>query len=131
MNQSHGGDFDRISKAFDLAQDGAKQLLTISAGIIVVTITFFSDFGAHASLTAKILMVIAWGLYLVSIIAGVGVLYSLAGNLQKGRMDIYLDPTRIFSLSQLMIFLAALLLTVVGGSLIWLLCDYLRWYRAC
>ena len=53
--------FDRISKAFDLAQDGAKQLLTISAGIIVVTITFFSDFGAHASLTAKILMVIAWG----------------------------------------------------------------------
>jgi hypothetical protein len=114
-------DFDRICKAFDLAQDGAKQLLTISAGIVVVTITFFNDFGSHADLAAKILMVIAWVLYLLSIIAGISVLYSLAGNLQKGRMDIYLDPTRLFSLVQLAIFMVALLLTIVAGSLAWLL----------
>ena len=113
-------DFDRICKAFDLAQDGAKQLLTISAGIIVVTITFFNDFGNHATLAAKILMVIAWFLYLISIVAGIGVLYSLAGNLQKGRMDIYLDPVRIFSVAQFVVFLLALLVTIIAGGLTWL-----------
>lgn len=113
-------DFDRICKAFDLAQDGAKQLLTISAGIIVITITFFSDFGAHAMFAAKILMVIAWGLYLISIVAGIGVLYSLAGNLQNDKLDIYLDPVRIFSIGQFLIFLLALVLTITAGGLAWL-----------
>jgi len=113
-------DFDRICKAFDLAQDGAKQLLVISAGIIVVTITFFNDFGDHAAFAAKILMVIAWVLYLLSIIAGIGVLYSLAGNLQKDRMDIYLDPARLFSLAQFMIFLLGLAFTITAGGLTWL-----------
>lgn len=120
MNDPQAREFERIAKAFDLAQDGSKQLLTLSAGIVVVTITFFSDFGAHAALSAKILMAIAWLCYLISVTAGIFVLYTLAGNLQQGRMDIYLNPTRLFSIIQVLVFLLALLLTVVAGAVTWL-----------
>lgn len=120
MNTPQGHEFERVAKAFDLAQDGSKQLLTLSAGIVVVTITFFSDFGSHATLVAKILMAIAWFCYLISVTAGIFVLYTLAGNLQHGRMDIYLNPTRLFSIVQLLIFLLALFLTIVAGAVTWL-----------
>lgn len=120
MSDPSQSDFDRICKAFDLAQDGAKQLLTLAAGIVVVTITFFSDFGSHAEAAAKLLMAISWILYLFSIVAGIFVLYSLAGNLQRKKLDIYEDPVRLFSICQLVLFLLALLVTVVAGILTWL-----------
>ena len=120
MGNPQDQEFDRIAKAFDLAQDGSKQLLTLSAGIVVVTITFFSDFGGHATPAAKILMAISWFCYLLSVTAGIFVLNTLAGNLQHGRMDIYLDPTRLFSRVQILVFLLALLLTIVAGAVTWL-----------
>src|SRR5258708_39733019 len=110
----------KISKAFDTAQDVSKQLLTLAAGIVVVTITFFSDFGKHAPSAAKELLFVAWLLYTISIIGGIGTLQTLAGNLQHGHLDIYKGNTKLCSIVQYVTFVVALVLTVVAGALTWL-----------
>lgn len=112
---------DHVAKAFDLAQDAAKQVLTISAGVIVVTITFFADFGKHAPFPAKVIMALAWALYLLSMLTGISFLYTLAGNLQGDPSpSIYAENARLLSISQLGSFLLAVLLTVLAGALTWL-----------
>jgi hypothetical protein len=110
-----------VGKAFDLAQDASKQVLTISAGIVVVTITFFDDFGAHSPHIAKILMAVAWGIYLISMISGIFFLFTLAGNLQGGtNLDIYHSNSKTLSLMQVIAFLAAVLITIIAGGITWL-----------
>jgi hypothetical protein len=111
---------DNVGKAFDLAQDSSKQLLTLASGIVVVTITFFDDFGRHAPFLAKVMLGIGWLGYLISVLAGIFTLQTLAGNLQSADLDIYANNTKIFSITQIITFLLALLLTVVAGGLTWL-----------
>jgi hypothetical protein len=111
---------DNISKAFDTAQDVSKQLLTLAAGIVVLTITFFSDFGKHAPSSAKDLFFVAWLLYTISLIGGIGTLQTLAGNLQHAHLDIYKGNTVFFSIVQYATFVAALALTVIAGAQTWL-----------
>jgi hypothetical protein len=109
-----------ISKAFDVAQDISKQLLTLAAGIVVLTITFFSDFGKHAPSVAKDLLFVAWVIYTISLMCGIGTLQTLAGNLQQNNLDIYKGNTKLFSIVQYVTFVVALILTVVAGALTWL-----------
>jgi hypothetical protein len=112
---------DNVSKAFDLAQDASKQVLTISAGIVVLTITFFDDFGAHAPHAPKILMAVGWVIYLISMIAGIFFLHTLAGNLQGGtKLSIYEENARTLSLVQIIAFLLAVLVTIIAGAMTWL-----------
>jgi hypothetical protein len=111
---------ENVSKAFDAAQDASKQLLTVAAGIVVLTITFFDDFGNHAPFPAKVLLGIAWVAYSISILCGIGALQTLAGNLQHGDLNIYKNNTKLFSIFQYVTFLVALAMTVVAGGLTWL-----------
>jgi hypothetical protein len=111
---------ENVSKAFDIAQDASKQLLTVSAGIVVLTITFFADFGNHAPFSAKVLLGIAWVAYSISILLGIFTLQTLAGNLQNSNLNIYQFNTKLFSITQIIAFLIALTLTVVAGGLTWL-----------
>lgn len=109
-----------VSKAFDIAQDASKQMLTVAAGIVVLTITFFDDFGKHAPFSAKMLLAIAWIAYSLSIVFGIFTLQTLAGNLQHNNLTIYKTNTLIFSIIQIATFLGALILTVIAGGLTWL-----------
>src|SRR5688572_10889853 len=68
-------------KAFDLSQDSAKQVITLSTGILALTITFFKDFAAGADSTSKTIMAISWLFYLISILAGIAHLFSLTAEL--------------------------------------------------
>jgi len=111
---------EHVSKAFDTAQDASKQLLTVAAGIVVLTITFFENFGKHAPFSAKVLLAVAWIAYSISILCGIFTLQTLAGNLQKKNLNIYQFNTQIFSIIQIVTFLIALTLTVVAGGLAWL-----------
>jgi len=111
---------EHVSKAFDTAQDASKQLLTVATGIVIITITFFEDFGQHAPFSAKVLLAISWISYSISILCGIFTLQTLAGNLQKNVLSIYQFNTRFFSITQIAAFLIALTLTVVAGGLAWL-----------
>jgi hypothetical protein len=111
---------EHVSKAFDIAQDSSKQLLTVAAGIVVLTITFFEDFGKHAPFSAKILLAVAWTVYCISILCGIFTLQTLAGNLENGKLSIYQFNTKLFSIAQIATFVIALILTVIAGGLTWI-----------
>ncbi len=69
-------------KAFDFASETTKQLITISTAIITITVTFSKEIIGGADTSTKILLMVAWGLFLFSIIFGVFTLMALTGTLQ-------------------------------------------------
>lgn len=71
-----------IKKAFDFASETTKQLLTLSTGIIALTITFAKDILVAVPLSAKVFLMIAWGLYVFSLLFGLMTLMALTGELQ-------------------------------------------------
>lgn len=75
------GDLDeRAKKAVDAVSDLAKQLITLSTGVIAITISFAKDiFGGNTR--GNGLLMASWIVYLVCIIAGVWVLMAIAGTL--------------------------------------------------
>lgn len=66
---------ERRIKAFEFASESAKQLVTLAAAILVLTITLIKETGLSD------LLKVAWVLYLLSIIAGVWRLAALTGKL--------------------------------------------------
>jgi Domain of unknown function (DUF4440) len=73
---------ERVQKAFDFASDSTKQLITLSTGIVALTITFGKDVFQTTPFYAKVLLVIAWVIYLLSISFGILTLLSLTGVLE-------------------------------------------------
>jgi len=74
----------RRQKAFDLYAEASKQLLSLATGIIAFSVTFSKDFVTSIDSVAKVLLVCAWLVYLVSIISGLLTLYFMAGELEPG-----------------------------------------------
>ncbi|HEY7452981.1 MAG TPA: hypothetical protein VH683_00360 [Thermoleophilaceae bacterium] len=104
---------ERTRTAFAFAQEEAKQLITLSTAVIALTITFLSDVtegGPNGWLIA------AWFLYIVCIVAGVGTLMTLSGNLEKRHYpSVYEKNTTVFGGAQVLSFAAATLLVVIFG----------------
>lgn len=69
-------------KAFEFAKEVATQLITLSTGIIALTITFSKDFLRSSSSGARRLAVAGWAFYFWSLIFGVWTLMALTGNLE-------------------------------------------------
>jgi hypothetical protein len=70
------------TKSFEVAADVAKQLITLAAGIVALTITFSKDFiGGTVTGTERAVLGSAWALYFVSILGGTWLLFALAGSL--------------------------------------------------
>lgn len=112
---------DRIEKAFDFAQETTKQVITLSTGIIALSVTLLKDvFAESASAFQGALLVAAWVAYLISIIAGIATLQSLTGNLERttsGTPSVYSTGIRIVSGVQLVLFLIGTALMVWFGAL--------------
>lgn len=125
---------DQDQKAFDFAQDATKQLITLSTGVVAITITFFKDFAANAPSDAKTWMQWSWVVYVASIVFGVWTLLALTGALgagdpsaggsgdtrnksdaDKGRPSIYSPAITLPAVLQALTFLAALVMSVVAG----------------
>lgn len=111
---------DPANKAFDFAGDLTKQLITLSTGVIALTVSFLKDATDGVSNVAHVLLAAAWGFYLLSIVFGVGTLMGLTGNLGKhgeGEASIYSKNIRVFSGLQIGCFLVAIALTITFGVL--------------
>ena len=67
---------EREKKAFDFAADLTKQLITLSTGIVTITLLFSKDF-----VGSRLLAVGAWIFYLLSTIFGLWALTALTGTL--------------------------------------------------
>jgi hypothetical protein len=66
----------RLTKAVELIADLTKQLITLSTGIVTVTLLFSKDI-----FVPKHIAVWAWGFYLLSTILGLWALMALTGTL--------------------------------------------------
>lgn len=72
---------DQAKQAFTAASDWSKQILTLSTGIVTVTVTFADKVFGALSNAEKGLLFTSWLLYLISILGGVWVMTTLAGTL--------------------------------------------------
>jgi hypothetical protein len=113
-------------RAFDLVTEITKQVLTLSTGIIAITITFVKDFASHASPTAKDLLAWSWFIYAVSILFGMLTLMASAGVQAKATShgaggspppSINASNIRLLGGIQLLAFFIAIVLTVIAGAL--------------
>jgi hypothetical protein len=68
---------ERNKKAFDFAADLAKQMVTLSTGIVTLTLLFSHDIHALKRFWA----VVAWCFYLLSTLCGLWTLMALTGTL--------------------------------------------------
>jgi hypothetical protein len=128
-----GGDVtDWDDKAFSTVGDLTKQIITLSTGIIALTITFFKDFaGSGASSAARNTMTLAWVLYTASIVFGLFTMMAVAGN-QASRVNppkkkdgtlkrqpadytVYLNNVRIPGALQILSFFTGVVITIIAG----------------
>jgi hypothetical protein len=114
---------EQTKKAFDFASDITKQLITVAAAIVTLTVTFSKDTPAPARAWAYW----AWFAFLVSIVLGFATLMSLAGELQPKPVEgvaaagnpapsIWKKNVTLFSIAQMLIFLIAVGLTTRFGA---------------
>jgi hypothetical protein len=105
---------ERTRTAFAFAQEEAKQLITLATAVIALTITFLKDVsgtGPNGWLIA------GWCLYIVSIVAGVGTLMTLSGNLEKREFpSVYEKNTAVLAGAQVIAFVGGTMLVVVFGA---------------
>lgn len=112
-------------KAFDFAADATKQLITLSSGIIALTVTFSKDIlypapGDNGTAQAAAqgrpgVLVAAWIFYLLSIILGVLTLQALTGALSTAAPSINSPTVRYVAWAQAAIFLIATIIVVYFG----------------
>jgi hypothetical protein len=103
-------------KAFEFATDASKQLITLSTGVIALTVTFNKDFIGQTASGAKAWLVWAWFFFLVSIFFGCWFLYAVAGTFAKiVHPDLYDVNTRFPAIVQDGAFVIALALTIIFG----------------
>ena len=105
---------DREEKAFAFAQDAVKQVVTLSTGVIVLTVTFLKDVLPKGTDTT--LLEWSWGLYLLSIFFGLFALLAMTGTLTKATGDINSGVIRTFATIQMVLFFIALGLTLLFGA---------------
>lgn len=74
---------ENIKKAFDFASETTKQLITLSTGIITITITFSKDILEMGKGSHTMVLITSWILFLLSIILGVWTLLALTGELEQ------------------------------------------------
>ncbi len=101
---------DNNLKAFDFVKESAVQLITLASGAVVLSATFYKDVLVGAP-RHRLLQEWSWGLFLLSILSGIGVLGALGSELKRTAdakdLDIYKRNVRGSSLSQQLTFLAA------------------------
>jgi ketosteroid isomerase-like protein len=84
---------ERVKKAFDFAAETTKQLITLSTGIIALTITFTKDLLKSVSPFSKWLLIASWCIYLLSIMAGLATLMALTASLEPKPEDVASPPS--------------------------------------
>ena len=109
---------DPERKAFDFAQGVVQQILTLATGITALTLTFFNQFAKNPTFWAKLVLISSWAVLAFSIMAGIGALMTMTGNLEKAAdPKIYSDNTKAMAGIQIIAFAVGVVLTVVAGGL--------------
>jgi hypothetical protein len=108
---------EQTKQAFASASDSCKQLVTLATGLLALEITFAKDLVGELDGLGKLLLGVSWVLLLLAVVAGIWTLLALTGCLgsetrptPKSISDV---NVRIPAISQILLFLSGLLVTVV------------------
>ena len=110
---------DRHEKAFDFAQELCKQLITLSTGLIGLTITFWKEVIGAQEVHSPWLAYSSWYTLLGSVFCGIWMLMALTGVLEPTKADGNYTPSIrassvvIPSVLQIFSFIAGLVLMVI------------------
>jgi hypothetical protein len=113
---------DRQKTAFEFVADYSKQLITLATGVVTFMVTFLQDELRTGTDGSRKLLVWSWGLFVVSILAGIWRLMALTGNLDPSKpgaspvLKITTLNVRFPGIIQILSFLAAISLSCVFGS---------------
>jgi len=107
-------------KAFDFAQETAKQVLTLATAVMTISLAFHRDLSPHPPTDARWALRAEIVLLFCSILAGVLVLMSLTGNLERPQdgktpSSIYAKNITAVAAGQLLFFAGGLLPTAWFG----------------
>lgn len=109
-------------KAFDLAAEGAKQILTLSTGVIALSVTFLKDiFNIQAHSLQKYaygVLITSWVLFIAAAIAGVLTLYRLSMRALDPEPELVGSNAQTLAEWQMLLFLAGLVAMVIFGILL-------------
>jgi hypothetical protein len=108
---------DNLKAAVDLATEISKQLITLSTGIVALTITFAKDFLGGASRNQLRILYWSWGCYIITIVAAIWHLSAITGNLLNAKNGVMQwDSSKTPAYLQLLAFLAGTILLVVFAA---------------
>ncbi len=111
-----------IMKAFDFASGSTKQLITLSTALIVIPITYKSNFNDNG---CQILLFMSWASLFISVLFGIITLMALTGTLEKSsedsknpiKLSIYGKNVKRPSLLQIVFFIFGLLFLGIYGAI--------------
>jgi hypothetical protein len=106
---------ERTAKAVSLTWTTSKQIITVSSAILAVTVVFYKYFVTGTGGWPRVLIVIAWLLYLLAIVLGLYQRWRLTRGLSSAEHEPGDEISRTASLAQQAAFFVALSLTVASG----------------
>jgi len=110
---------EQTKAAFASASDSCKQLIALATGLIGLEITFAKDVIKGVDGMSRCIIGYSWFFLLISVIAGVWTLLALTGSLGSNhhvtQKSIFGTNVRFPAVSQIILFLIGLILTVVFG----------------
>lgn len=114
LNDGHTGSgmTEARKKAFDLAAEAAKQILTLSVAVITFSVTFLKDIFQIQSHPvpnfAYGVLVSAWVLFILSSVAGIYTLYGLCARALDPDPELLESAAQTAAKWQMVLFLLAL-----------------------
>lgn len=108
-------------RAFDVVVDITKQVLTLSTGVVALSVTFLTDVASDASAAARFVLASSWISFILAVALGIMTLMAAAGVQREAGADGAPEPSidapnlRLLGAWQLIAFALGLLLMLVAG----------------
>lgn len=119
INMEKNTNQERKLKAFELASDVVKQFLTLAIAIVTITATLTEKYFASIFFYSKLMLMISWLAYLISVVCGLSALMKLTTEMEPGygvqNISIKGGLCAKFALWQIITFSIALIFNVVFG----------------
>jgi len=103
-----------VKLALEYAARLAEQIITLTTGVIGVSITFMKDFIGKAPKNTKKYIKISWFIYLVSLIFGIWTLMAITGTIEAAQNSIG-GPVKLPAALQIITFLIGTVFLIVFG----------------
>lgn len=112
---------DWSERAFDLVVEITKQVLTLSTGVVALSVTFLTDVASDASGAARLVLGSSWVVFIVAVVLGMMTLMAAAGIQRDADADGAPTPSidarnlRLLGAAQLLTFAFGLILLLAAG----------------